>query len=481
MSITLQQIEALAPDQASLNAAQKLRKPAKWPLLALSAERDLLWGECQGSGSTPYRLSIDRSDLSYRCSCPSRKFPCKHVLALLWMLVESPSAFSEQVPAQWVEEWLSGRRKRAGAAAQPGGGGGGSITAAKLEASKEEPESAEKVAQRAARAEAQRELRERQIAQGLDELDRWLADQLQRGIADLIPDLPTQARLVASRLVDAKAGGLAARIDQLAADTFARPEAERLDFLFTELGALHLLSQAYRHQQQLPSALRADVRRMIGWDLKRDALLEEASAPRVKGHWVVAGRRNEIQVDNLRRIETWLLREEGSPPTELESAPTQPRFALLLDYHPLSAGHIISPFNVGDRLAGELIFYPSALPLRAQIVEHQAVATAPQWPPAEIGVAGLLAAYRQALVRHPWAALRPFLFRAGALAQDREGQLHLTDSEEGQIALPLARSQQQPLRALAGLALEEAIGLWDGWSLTLLTVSTEIGRWVSDG
>jgi len=38
MSISQQTIEQMAPDQASLNAASKLMKPAKWPVLGRDGE-----------------------------------------------------------------------------------------------------------------------------------------------------------------------------------------------------------------------------------------------------------------------------------------------------------------------------------------------------------------------------------------------------------------------------------------------------------
>jgi hypothetical protein len=75
VGVTLDKIEALAPDQASLAAARKLLKPAGWPTLA--AADGLAWGECQGSGATPYRVVVSEVDTGSKCTCPSRKFPCR--------------------------------------------------------------------------------------------------------------------------------------------------------------------------------------------------------------------------------------------------------------------------------------------------------------------------------------------------------------------------------------------------------------------
>ena len=95
MSLSLSQIENIAPDQASLKAAAKLMKPGKWPLRGRDANSQLIWGECQGSGSNPYRVMADITDLGYKCTCPSRKFPCKHSLALMWMYAEGEGDFTE--------------------------------------------------------------------------------------------------------------------------------------------------------------------------------------------------------------------------------------------------------------------------------------------------------------------------------------------------------------------------------------------------
>src|SRR5947209_2673977 len=108
MSLTVERIEALAPDQASLSAARRLIEPSSWPKLA--AGEGLVWGECLGSGVTPYRVVVNEADAGYKCTCPSRKFPCKHGLALMWMRSEKPGNFELAPVPDWVKDWLSRRR-----------------------------------------------------------------------------------------------------------------------------------------------------------------------------------------------------------------------------------------------------------------------------------------------------------------------------------------------------------------------------------
>ena len=111
--ISLEKIEALAPDQASLIAARKLVKAGGWSGLSFDGS-GLVWGECQGSGSSPYRVIVSETDAGYKCTCPSRKFPCKHSLALMWMRADGKLSFERAAVPEWVQDWI--RRRRAGSA-----------------------------------------------------------------------------------------------------------------------------------------------------------------------------------------------------------------------------------------------------------------------------------------------------------------------------------------------------------------------------
>jgi hypothetical protein len=99
MNWTTAQILALAPDAASAKAGQGLATARKW--LTLGADGQAAWGLCQGSGKDPYQAQIDLTEPAFRCSCPSRKFPCKHGLGLFLLLASSAAAFKEKEPPDW--------------------------------------------------------------------------------------------------------------------------------------------------------------------------------------------------------------------------------------------------------------------------------------------------------------------------------------------------------------------------------------------
>src|SRR5580704_8381113 len=103
---------ALAPDAPSQRAARSLASGRSWPLTG-AAEPGALWGECRGSAATPYRTVVDLSGPAYRCSCPSRKFPCKHVLALLLLWADGSVKDDAGEPPDWADSWLTARAAKA--------------------------------------------------------------------------------------------------------------------------------------------------------------------------------------------------------------------------------------------------------------------------------------------------------------------------------------------------------------------------------
>lgn len=111
LNLTEEQIIQLAPDAASVKAGKGLASPGKWVLLACSERA--VWGHCQGSGKNPYQTAIDLNDIAFKCSCPSRKFPCKHGLGLLLLFASKPELFEQAEEPDWVATWLSKRGVKA--------------------------------------------------------------------------------------------------------------------------------------------------------------------------------------------------------------------------------------------------------------------------------------------------------------------------------------------------------------------------------
>ena len=88
----IEQVAAVAPSPSSLAAAEDLTDLARWS--AAGGDDRVLWGRCRGSGAEPYDTMVDHADVAWRCTCLSRRQPCKHAIAL-------------QHLAELIFEWLT--------------------------------------------------------------------------------------------------------------------------------------------------------------------------------------------------------------------------------------------------------------------------------------------------------------------------------------------------------------------------------------
>ncbi len=456
MAFDLKTIEALAPDQASLSSASKLTKPSNW--VRLEVQDSLMWGECQGSGANPYRVVVDASDQGYKCTCPSRKFPCKHSLALMWIDATAPTNFkpATDIP-EWVNDWLGRRRKSGGGApAASSGGAAKSIGEAQIEVEAKEEDPAA-IAKREAAAKKRAEDTKSSISAGLDELDQWISDQLRLGLSSFVDSAGERCRRIASRLVDAKAAGMASRVDEFPSTLLQLAAEERPEAAIREFGKLVLLIKAWRANPDDP-----ELKRLVGASETREQILANPEALRVKGTWEVIGERIETRKDGLVSHATWLL----------QSGADAPRFAVLQDYYPASAGRRSGAFSPGDRFEAELVFYPARAPLRALVVERGQTPANGGWP--EVSASDPLAAHQARQDAAPWTAETPLVLPAGRLARDDRGKVWWQAASNPQgIALPVAGDVPEPV---FGMELDAAVGLWNGARLDLLAASADHGR-----
>jgi hypothetical protein len=463
VAIDLGRIEALATDQASLKAAAGLAKPGKWSGVGGSADGALIWGECAGSGANPYRVMADLRDLGNKCTCPSRKFPCKHVLALLWLDAEAVVTFAPgEIPA-WVSDWLGRRRGTsaapAGAAAKPASAAPKDLRAAQR-AEPEAPEDPKVAARREASAAKRSEDTERAILDSLDALEQWIGDQLRMGLAAFIDDATARCRRIAARLVDGKAAALAGRIDELPARLLGHPAGDRPRAAVVELGKLVLLARAFRAAPRDP-----DIRRAVASSETRETVLASSDTVRVTGLWEVLAEQVQTRRDGLVSQTTWLL----------NLGPEGPRFAMLLDYFPASAGRRNSAFTPGERFTGEVAFFPGRNPLRGLLLQRAANGSDMQvWPDAAPDLAEALTAPLHA---EPWALDIPVLLPRGRVAIDAAGQGWWRPAD-ATTALPLAESAEGLIR---GTELTRAAALWSGNRLAILAAQTPWGRIGADG
>ncbi|MEM7353147.1 MAG: SWIM zinc finger family protein [Acidobacteriota bacterium] len=403
---TRDQVLALAPDAASIKAAQKLLNIGKWPLL--ETDEAAVWGECKGSGKKPYLVQIDLSEPAFKCSCPSRKFPCKHGLALLLLLADSGDAFRQAPQPPRVADWLESRQTRVEKKAQ---------RAAAKSARPVDPEALAK--QQAKRRQA--------MSDGLEDFDLWLQDLIRQGLAALPGRDADYWRQPAARLVDAKAPGMARWIDES-----KRRVARGGDWpqrVMATLGQAYLLRRAFANYDKLTPEQQADVRTALGWTLDKEAVLEDEAIRepmRVLGRSVSENKR-------LREQRIWLQGQTSGRP------------ALILDF-----AHGQQPFGVrlspGTVVDLELAYYPSAVPLRALIKARHGEPQAMTDFHGSDRLEDALDQVAAALAGNPWLDRLPMTLRGMRLVA-AEGSWLVVDGAGR--ALPAHRSFQQPWELLA--------------------------------
>ncbi|UOE20642.1 SWIM zinc finger family protein [Thermobifida halotolerans] len=430
---------ALAPDASSRKAAQKVAKPASWPNRGWRAAdpgtdapggAEVVWGECRGSGSKPYQAAAHLTGSgapAYRCSCPSRKTPCKHVLALLYLWAEGEVA--EDTGPAWVGEWLT---RRASAA--------GPRTAGAARKTPADPEAAARRAR----------LREERVADGLAELETWLRDQVGAGLVDSRQKGYGQWDAVAARLVDAQAGRLAEQVRALAG---AAAGPDWTDRLLTEYALLHLLCTGYRRRDELPEPVRATVRARIGFPPP-----EPDPAAAVRDHWHVLCR-HDFDADRVSGRRIWLRGRDSG------------RTAMLLSFAGPGRGHDAS-IRVGTVLDAELAFHTAEnrAVVTARHAEHRAA------PPPGGSVADALADHARALAADPWLEAWPVVLADVVCARD--GGWWLTDPA-GE-SLPLRSTTESGWR-LFGVSAGRPVtvaGEWTPDGLRPLTAWDGQGRMV---
>jgi hypothetical protein len=433
-----ERVFALVPDPASSRAAQSLATRGSWSAAGWAGQlgpEGSVWGECQGSAAAPYRVVVDLSGPACRCSCPSRKVPCKHALGLLLRWADGTVA--AQPPPGWVTEWIA--RRDQGTAARA--------------ARRDTGQPSEPTDPAAARRRAQQ--REARVAAGLVELDRWLCDQVRQGLAETQRAGYLSWDSMAAQLVDAQAPGAATLVRGLA--TVPRSGVGWVDRLLEEYALLRLLTVAYRGQDELPGRLRETVRSRIGFAVRQADVL--AGPDRLTDEWVVLGQR-ELEQDGLRARRIWLRGGRGSRP------------ALLLSFA-VGGRAPDCPLAPGTSAEAELAFYPAALPLRAAIVTRQP--EVPAGPPPGDTVAAFLGQWADALARDPWLDAWPAVL-AGVVPARADGWA-LADAAGDALPVHPQAGDCWPLIALSGGHPVTVAGEWTPrgfWPLTAWDVRGEV-------
>ena len=444
----------LASDSASQRAAERLatRVAGRAVWSGTGSAGDLVWGLCAGSGARPYQVVADLSGGTaagrpgFKCSCPSRKVPCKHALGLLlsWAQGAVPEAAADSAP-EFASDWIKGRAARA------------SEVGPKPKTPRDPEAAARRAQQRADRVSA-----------GLAELDTWLRDQIRAGLSGAAAAGYRHAEPIAARMVDAQAPGVAGTLRRLSPIPVSGDGWP--DRLLAEYAQLHLLIRAYGALDQLPAPLAATVRTRVGFTTGRDEVL---AGPAVTDHWLVLGRRDLLDAAvPARRI--WLRGRASG------------RFALLLMFAPGGlfetgaggtggggfgaggfGGNPDAGLVPGTELHADLHFYPGQPAMRALVGARHGEPVAASQPEEADDVAGVLDRWAAALGEDPWLTEWPVV--AAGVPVPGEGRWRFADGDGRAVPL-LGAEPAWALLAVSGGYPVAVAGEWSPSGLTPLTV-----------
>jgi hypothetical protein len=433
---------ALAPDDSSARAATGLARPAPWS--GTGACGDLVWGLCAGSGKNPYQAIVDLSGPAYRCSCPSRKFPCKHALALL--LLWAGGAVPDQPgPADYARAWLESRREKAEK----------SSLSRTVPASSPASADSGEVPDGTGNGGASRRADERaqRVAGGLAELREWLKDQIRVGLAASVSAAGGAGHTdaIAARMVDAQAPGVAGVLRGLS--EVPRSGDGWPARLLGAYARLHLLARAHERLGALPAGLAAVVRSRVGYTTGRAEVL---ALPPVTDHWLVLGVRDLVE-GNVPGRRIWLRgRETG-------------RFAMLLTF---AGGGVwqdpeTARLRAGSELFADMHYYPGQPPLRALAEQRGTGPGRGKRPDAGGDIDALLAQTADALALDPWLTTWPALLTGTPVPGEQAWYL----ADEAGSALPMPDSDSLwTLLAVSGGHPVTIAAEWRGDTLLPLTV-----------
>ena len=115
MNITRKFILSVSTNSAAAKNGADLAAKKSFNNTTIDKDKTFIAGECLGSGKNPYFCSVDFIDERapvFRCTCPSRQIPCKHVLGLMWAYAEGQKFTVAEIPADIIAK-RENKEKRA--------------------------------------------------------------------------------------------------------------------------------------------------------------------------------------------------------------------------------------------------------------------------------------------------------------------------------------------------------------------------------
>ena len=245
------------------------------------------------------------------------------------------------------------------------------------------------------------------IRGGTAELEIWLCDLIRGGLMTL-PDKPRRFWEEADkRMVDAQASGLAASVKVLRDLDFSSGRQWQEEALAI-IARMWMTIKGLGNTGALPENQLADLKVQLGIGPGPKEVLADTRAESISDQWLAIGRQTEM-IDDITTQRNWLYGCHSG------------RFALVMNFafKKMPIESTIKPGAVHD---AELVFFPSATPLRATIREQGATTQKlPEMAPGFNDWAAAEKMIAQRLADNPWSDHFPLLINAIKAFQDTSG------------------------------------------------------------
>jgi len=412
-SWSYERLLSFSPDTGTLEQARRLFFSKKWTTLEGNGE--WLWGEYTTAYGDQFKAAVRLEPPLFKCSCKSRRRPCKHSLSLILLFLNRADNWivKEELP-DWLLQQIQTRKSSKTTVINP----------------------------------AKQEKRILLMDQGVAELEKWLLNIIQQGVAQFTN--PSDWENIATRMVDSKLGTIARQL-RYCQSLFQ--QEDWLDDVVKELGSLYLFVKAWQQKTERTTAQKNTLLQVAGWNIRKENVLKH---PSITDNWLVLGLTTGNE-EKLTFRRTWLRGENTN------------RFALILDFSYNNAG-FENHWVVGAVLAGQLVYYPGEASFRALLKNYVSSKVAYDFKAgySDFNVMGV--EYSQALASSPWLQIFPCLFNDVWLQYDKEKvSFYLWDKANNGIPIAVSPVAWQ-LLAISGSKPITIFGEYNGRFFIPLTV-----------
>ena len=403
-----EQLLGLSPDHFTIRSGRGNAKQNKW--LSLGKNEHLVWGEFDNKHRPPYQVALDFTHMQFSCNCTSRKFPCHHIIGLHLLWHYSSELFEDGSVPAWVrlyqtrflQQWH--RNTQLSTAL---------ISVEALDS----------------------------LKNGLNELERWLHDLIQNGLAALPDKQKAYWTTIANRMADIQAMTLSHQLLELS--NIGQSQADWPESYLKRLSPLALLVAGFKRFEKQSLQVQADLITATGRPLP---MFSNGRSP-LYDQWLVLGHRSET-VSQQQHLVTWLWGLNH----ECVAQMTQ----IIKGKHPSGVRYI-----TGSVLGAELQYRVSATPLGAQFVTKPTIRKAPD---AQLGnplILNAIQLYTNAKVKNPWLQRYPLILKEMTPLFEN-GRWTILDSQNYSLPLPPKFNYGWHLQALASSQAVSIFGIWDG-------------------